>query len=244
MLGKEECILRVTGTQGVGKVCIGWNGIQGSQSCPMDLHWLCYADIGYGRLCCAVLSHSVTSDSLQPHMVARQAPLSMGILLARILECVAMLFSRGSSRPRSQTGVSCTAGGEGQNEEGDEGSVSGGRRRMDLWLIHVNIWQKPTQYCKTIILHLKKIKLKKENEEVIHLFLELFFHSCVTGFNTLWGFPVGVSGKEPAFQCRRWKRHRFDPWVRKILWRRKRQPTPIFLPGKSHGQRSLVGSLW
>ena len=31
------------------------------------------------------------------------------------------------------------------------------------------------------------------------------------------------------------------PWVRKIPWRRKWQPTPVFLPGKSHGQRSLVG---
>ena len=34
---------------------------------------------------------------------------------------------------------------------------------------------------------------------------------------------------------------RFDPWVGKILWRRKWQPTPVFLPGKSHGCRSLVG---
>ena len=33
----------------------------------------------------------------------------------------------------------------------------------------------------------------------------------------------------------------FDPWVRKIPWRRKWQPTPVFLPGKSHGQRNLVG---
>ena len=33
----------------------------------------------------------------------------------------------------------------------------------------------------------------------------------------------------------------FNPWVRKILWRRKWQPTPVFLPGKSHGQRNLVG---
>jgi len=32
----------------------------------------------------------------------------------------------------------------------------------------------------------------------------------------------------------------FSPWVRKITWRRKRQPTPVSLPGKSHGQRSLV----
>ena len=34
---------------------------------------------------------------------------------------------------------------------------------------------------------------------------------------------------------------RFDPWVRKIPWRRKWQPTPVFLPGESHGQGSLVG---
>ena len=33
----------------------------------------------------------------------------------------------------------------------------------------------------------------------------------------------------------------FDPWVGKIPWRRKWQPTPVSLPGKSHGQRSLVG---
>ena len=34
---------------------------------------------------------------------------------------------------------------------------------------------------------------------------------------------------------------RFDPWVGKIPWRRKWQPTPVLLPGKSHEQRSLVG---
>ena len=38
------------------------------------------------------------------------------------------------------------------------------------------------------------------------------------------------SGKESACQCRR---HRFRPWVRKILWRRAWQPTPVFLPGES-----------
>jgi len=37
------------------------------------------------------------------------------------------------------------------------------------------------------------------------------------------------------------KRHRFDPWLRKIPWRRVWQPTPIFLPGESHGRRSLAG---
>ena len=34
---------------------------------------------------------------------------------------------------------------------------------------------------------------------------------------------------------------RFDPWVGKIPWRRKWQPTPVFLPGESYGQRSMVG---
>ena len=37
------------------------------------------------------------------------------------------------------------------------------------------------------------------------------------------------------------RRPRFDPWVGKIPWRRKWQPTPVFLPGESHGRRSLVG---
>ena len=36
-------------------------------------------------------------------------------------------------------------------------------------------------------------------------------------------------------------RHGFDPWVGKNPWRRKWQPTPIFLPGNFHGQRSLAG---
>ena len=54
------------------------------------------------------------------------------------------------------------------------------------------------------------------------------------------GFPGGSSGKEHACQCRKHKRCRFNPWVRKIPWRRAQQPTPVFLPGESHGQRSLV----
>ena len=49
------------------------------------------------------------------------------------------------------------------------------------------------------------------------------------------------SGKEFTCQCRRCKRRGFDPWVGKIPWRRKRQSTPVFLPRKFHGQRSLVG---
>ena len=48
------------------------------------------------------------------------------------------------------------------------------------------------------------------------------------------GFPGGASSKETACQCRRCKRSEFDPWVRKIPWRRARQLTPVFLPGESN----------
>jgi len=51
------------------------------------------------------------------------------------------------------------------------------------------------------------------------------------------GFPGNTSGKESAYQCRRHKRSRLDPWVRKIPWRRAWQPTPVFLPEESHGQK-------
>ena len=58
-------------------------------------------------------------------------------------------------------------------------------------------------------------------------------------------FPGNTSGKESACQCRRHKSRAFDPWVRKIPWRRAWQPTPVFLSRESHGQRSLVGySVW
>ena len=54
--------------------------------------------------------------------------------------------------------------------------------------------------------------------------------------------PRWHSGKESISQGRR---HEFDPWVGKIPWRRERQPTLVFLPGESHGQRSWVGySAW
>ena len=48
-----------------------------------------------------------------------------------------------------------------------------------------------------------------------------------------WSFPGGSSDKESTCQCWRHKRHGFDPWVGKIPWRRKWQPTPVFLQKKS-----------
>ena len=55
------------------------------------------------------------------------------------------------------------------------------------------------------------------------------------------GFPGGSVVKESACQSRSGRRCGFYPWVGKIPWRRKRQPAPVLLPGKSHGQRSLAG---
>ena len=52
------------------------------------------------------------------------------------------------------------------------------------------------------------------------------------------GLPRWQSCKEPTCHHRRCE---FDLWVRKIPWRRKWQPTPVFLPEKSYGQRRLVG---
>ena len=51
----------------------------------------------------------------------------------------------------------------------------------------------------------------------------------------------GLGGKESTCQCRRHRRGGFDPRVGKIPWRRKWQPTPVFLPGKSHGQKAQGG---
>ena len=66
--------------------------------------------------------------------------------------------------------------------------------------------------------------------------------SCLTLCDPMDGSPPGgSSGKEYACQCRRHRRRGFNPWVGKIPWRRKCQPTPVFLPEESHGRRNLVG---
>ena len=71
---------------------------------------------------------------------------------------------------------------------------------------------------------------------------------CTVGgfYSSVEGLPrSSVSKESPCnagvrLHCRR---PGFDSWVQKIPWRRKWQPTPVFLPGKSHGLKSLVGSV-
>ena len=60
----------------------------------------------------------------------------------------------------------------------------------------------------------------------------------MTAQNQLGGCLWWFGSKESVCLCRR---HRFNPWVREIPCRREQQPTPVFLPGKSFAQRSLVG---
>ena len=55
------------------------------------------------------------------------------------------------------------------------------------------------------------------------------------------GSPGGTVIKNPPAVQEICRRCRFNPWVGKVPWRRKWQPAPVFLPGKSHGQRSLAG---
>ena len=67
----------------------------------------------------------------------------------------------------------------------------------------------------------------------------LCFFIFVSSLNALW-LPRWHSGKElSACPCRRCKRCGFEPWVGKTPWSMKWQPTPVFLPGEFHGQRSL-----
>ena len=70
-----------------------------------------------------------------------------------------------------------------------------------------------------------RFRLKKSQKKVINT------RNCLHNWRQLiptMELPRWLSGKESACQCRRLKRHRFKPWVRKIPWRRKWQSTPFF----------------
>ena len=86
-------------------------------------------------------------------------------------------------------------------------------------------------------IHLQTLPLTRYEYFIFFPTPALLYHrewSTVSGW--LWfqlGLPRRLSGKESVCQCRRCSG--------KIPWKRKWQPTPVFLPGKSHGQRSLMG---
>ena len=83
-------------------------------------------------------------------------------------------------------------------------------------------------------------KREKLRKCFVMLMISIQFSDITVWFFFNWvGLPWWLSVKESTCQCRR--RHGFVPWVGKIPCRRKLQPTSAFLPGESHGQRSLVG---
>ena len=63
---------------------------------------------------------------------------------------------------------------------------------------------------------------------------------CITIYCLAWASQVALVVKNPPANAGDMRR-RFDPWLKKISWRRAWQPTPVFLPGESHGRRSLAG---
>ena len=63
----------------------------------------------------------------------------------------------------------------------------------------------------------------------------------IATYSSLLSTSQVASGKESTGQCRRHKRPGLDPRMGKIPWSGKWHPTPVFLPGKFHGQRSLAG---
>ena len=99
-------------------------------------------------------------------------------------------------------------------------------------LIHVNVWQNPLQCCKAISL---KLKLKKKKD-----FLYYSKRFWLSWFG-VGSENVRLPRWEPVCLCWRHKRHGFNPWVRKIPSRRDLLPTPVFMPGESHGERSQEG---
>ena len=68
-------------------------------------------------------------------------------------------------------------------------------------------------------------------------FSQLLAHLCLRDYFVSYGASLVAQ----TIICLQWGRPGFDPWVRKIPCRKEWQPTPVFLPGEFHGQRSLVG---
>ena len=114
-----------------------------------------------------------------------------------------------------------------------------------LFLQELRVWVFPDSWSGVASLFSGLIGFEKVKSGIIAILLQLIWQAqaqsfIVGSYIMHLAFPSGPSGKEPSCQCRRHETW-FDLWVRKIPWRRAWQPTPVFLPRESHGQRSLVG---
>ena len=86
------------------------------------------------------------------------------------------------------------------------------------------------------------LKSEAVNPFITSFLLSTYYctNSLSKGINRTRGLPQCGSVVKTCLECRRHMRRRFDPWVGKIPRRRQWQLTPVFLSGKSHGQRRLV----
>ena len=76
-------------------------------------------------------------------------------------------------------------------------------------------------------------------QNILSISVQFWFYS--PGLCLMSRFCRWHSSKDSACQCKKCRRPRFDPWARKIPWRGKGQPIPVFLPEEFHGQKSLMG---
>ena len=111
-----------------------------------------------------------------------------------------------------------------------------GAEKLLNMLLFFKRWHKWSFYL--IIFDITLYKFKVYNvANFIHLCIIIAIVPIISYlYCATQGLPKWLSGKESFCQCRKWG---FDPWVGKIPWRRQWHPTPVLLPGKSHGQRSL-----
>ena len=112
-----------------------------------------------------------------------------------------------------------------------------------------SLWKKVCLFKHKLTIWLSNSKfLESTHNKWKHTLIYIYTKTCTQMFTAALfiigpneitqSSPRWCSSKESACWYRRC---RFDTWARKISWRRKEQPTPVFLPGKFHGQRSLVG---
>ena len=96
-------------------------------------------------------------------------------------------------------------------------------------------------YRASLVAQLVKNQPVMQETPVLFLNLEDTLEKGQTTYSSILGLPWWLNWCRICLHCGNW----VLSWVGKIPWRRTRQPTPVFLPGESHGQRSLAGySLW
>ena len=152
--------------------------------------------------CPMYVSHSVVSDSCDPMDCSPPGSSVHGILQARVLEWVAISFSRESSWPRDQTQFPHIAGG-----------------CFTLWATREAL------AASKLALPPPLVSNQASTDLMMPTCTGVSHHYSGYGFKCS---PLhGTNGKEPACQHRRHKIYRFNPWVRNIPWRRAWQPIPV-----------------